>query len=258
MSTTTPAMTTCQTCGTEFPYEPILLMGRDLGRTLVRECEPCQASTEKAEEERRQAQEQIRRRAAVIAALPPEFLPLEFDSEGTDPYHPEFPLKIYSGLRQWRPGPRGNCLGLYGPGGFCKSRMLTLLAARFILLGFPVTWTTAIRLQNAADTLLKSTDRQARGNAEQHLTECRHAPFLFIDDLGKNEWTRSFETRLFEILDHRRNYRLPIAWSSNAHPEEFANSITQLNADPIIRRLIDRTLLIPVNAETCQSNPPTP
>jgi len=241
--TPTLATTDCKTCGAPYDYEPLMIAGWDLGRTITPLCEGCYAQQIATEEAAAAEAEKAARRAKVIATIDPELLPKEFDDDGTDLYHPEFPLAKYHQIRAWRPGNRGDWLALIGPSGYCKTRILALVAARIILTGGNVTWTTATRLNTEARNT-RSPDHQTAALARQHLSACKFAPFLIIDDIGKNEWSPAFETHFFEILDHRKTRRLPIAYSANAHPKEFHLCISALNADPIIRRLLERTALV--------------
>lgn len=136
-------------------------------------------------------------------------------------------------------------LGLIGPAGRCKTRCLALAAKAAILRGNRVTWTTANRLLEAAHDR-NSKDKALATLAREHLAECLHAGVLVIDDLGKNEWTAAFESQFFQILDHRKNHRLPLLFSSNAHPEGFSLVLSDLNREPIIGRLMDRTTLLEI------------
>ena len=105
-----------------------------------------------------------------------------------------------------------------------------------------------MRLKDAAHDR-QSRDRDVSGYARQHLQECLSTPWLFLDDLGKNEWTAAFESQLFQILDHRLNHHLPMAWTANDHPERFHPLMSQLNASPIIGRLLDRCALLDLREE---------
>ena len=98
-----------------------------------------------------------------------------------------------------------------------------------------------MRLHTEATMNLRSRERQIQQTARDHLAECQSSPWLVIDDLGNNEWSPAFESQLFTILDYRKNHRLPIAYSSNAHPTEFHNCISSVNPAALIGRLLDRT-----------------
>jgi chromosomal replication initiation ATPase DnaA len=205
---------------------------KDLGALVARFCEPCEraeklAEAKRAEEEREQvALERIR------SIIPP-------DLRETSVKHPDFDRALWRAVDAWGPGMEGRWLGIVGPAGRCKTRCLALKANRFIRNQQRVAWTSATTLQTASE------DRSSRRNdlaaiAQAHLQDCKVAAVLVIDDLGKNTWSPTFERHFFDLINHRRNYHLPILWSSNVHPEQFSQAISAVNANPIIGRLLDR------------------
>lgn len=236
MESTDIAMATCNRCGQVFTYEPLMIGTEDFGKLIHTHCEHC-AFQVAAEESKRAAEERDAAiEQAIRAQLPPDLL-------ATDPRKPEFNYELWGVVSKWRPGRDEFWLGIIGQAGVCKTRCMALLAQKAMRAGIRVTWTTANRLKDAA------SDRNHREKtvsllARDHLEDCKHAAWLFLDDFGKNEWTPAFESQLFQILDHRKNYRLPVVFSSNAHPNEFSQAITALNAKPIIGRLLDRVTII--------------
>ena len=246
MTSTTPspeleATTTCTQCGQMFRYEPIISYGGfDLGLAVNQICFDCETRAAQAAEaaaiETRRAETLAR-----IAAIIPE------DIRETDTTHPEFNARLWQAVRAWRPSAASFWLGIIGHAGKCKTRCMALLAIRAMHAGVSVTWTTAHRLKDSADDR-KSWDRQAATVAREHLEACRRAPWLFIDDLGKTEWNSAFEAELFKLLDYRKTHRLATVFSSNAHPDEFSQLITPMNAGPLIGRLLDRTAILRVSA----------
>lgn len=235
------ATTRCHTCGTEIVYEPMIAGEIDLALALHRHCEDCTAAS-KAEAEKREREAAIEKaRATLRAIIPPDLL-------DTDPKHEEFNLPLWTVVRMWSPTPRERSLGIIGPAAKCKTRIMALLAKRVVLGGSRIAWTSAVRLADAARDR-NSRDCSISAVAREHLADCLNVPWLFLDDLGKNEWGSSFESQLFQILDHRIGYRLPIVWSANAHPEEFSQVISLHNAWPIIGRLLDRTTLLDLTSE---------
>ena len=237
METTIPSVSSlpCQDCGAAVPYEPIIIMGYDFGKTLSRRCDSCAtsqlAAAALAEEEARRE----RIAATIKATVPPELRDTDIDL-------PEFSRQLWHAVKAWTAGPDAEWLGLIGPAGCCKTRILALLAMRGIRAGQRVVWTSAVRLQTEAE---RSNARAhvLASNAREHLLDCQYAPVLVIDDIGKNTWDVRFERHFFTILDHRRNYRLPVLWSANVNPEGFSQVISAANAGPIIGRLMDRTAI---------------
>jgi DNA replication protein DnaC len=224
----------CDDCGAAVPYERIYVMGRDFGRLLARRCDAC-ATKAKIAADAANAEERRNQIAATIdATIPPELRLTRAD-------HPEFNVELWRVVKSWTPGPDAEWLGLIGPAGCCKTRILALLAMRGIRAGQRVVWTSAVRLQTEAERTL--TRDPLAPNAREHLRDCQYAQVLILDDIGKNTWGDRFERHFFEILDHRRNHRLPVLWSANVHPEGFSQVISKTNAGPIIGRLVDRTAL---------------
>lgn len=243
------ATTDCKGCGKTFEYEPIRFGAIDLGLSLAPYCEDCQRARAAARAEAERQERMAARRLAVIGLLPPELLPVWLDPLGTDLEHPKFNRTKWAVVQKWRPGPHGNFLGLIGGAGTCKTRCLALMAEKIIMQGHRLVWTSAMRLFLEATVNLRSRDKALTTSAREHLADCMAAAFLVIDDLGNNEWSPAFESQLFTILDHRKNYRLPILFSSNAHPSAFHACITSVNPAALIGRLVDRSNLLDFEPE---------
>jgi len=235
------APATCRSCGQRYHYQPCYsITGFDYGN-ISGICDGCESARQA--EEKRFAEDE--RRAAVrnrIAEMIPE------DIRDTDLRHPEFNSALWNTVRKWRPGPDSLWLGIVGHAGKCKTRCMSLLAAQAMHAGIRVQWTTAIRLKEICQ------DRHHRENAiaipaREHFGECKRAGWLFIDDLGKQgDWSAAYEALMFDLLDHRKTNRLATVFSSNAHPDEFSQLISPINASPIIGRLLDRTLILQISA----------
>lgn len=233
--------TTCHTCHAAFPYEPILCFGRDLAAHLNKECPSCLRDAEKARHEEREEDRMQQIYQTLCSTLPP-------DLRETDEAHAEFNQPLWSAVKRWHPTAEQRSLGIIGPAARCKTRVLALLARRVISSGTRIAWTSAVRLKDAAHDR-QSREREISSLAREHLRDCLTAPWLFLDDLGKNEWTGAFESQLFQILDHRVNHHLPTAWTSNEHPEAFLPVISRMNASPIIGRLLDRCAVMDLRDE---------
>jgi hypothetical protein len=225
----------CETCGQYFSYEPIWIFGRDFGKTLNRFCQDCQNAAEKAGRDAERIARAERIEALINSEIPPDLL-------ATNPRRADFNSGLWELVSKWRPGGEF-WLGIVGEADSCKTRCMALLAMKAMRAGVRVTWTTAIRVSEAANDR-KSKHDQERALAREHLAECLNSGWLFVDDLGKNEWGVAFESQFFKILDYRKNHRMPVVYSSNAHPSEFSQVLSRLNSAPIIGRLLDRVTLI--------------
>ena len=247
--TTALTETTCQTCGGTFHYEPVIIFGRDLARPLHLLCEPCKLR-EAAEDQEKRGKERIRHLAdRWRATVPP-------DLQESCATHPTFNRPLWNVIKDWGPCAGNRSLGIIGPAARRKTRVMAMLAKRVFWQAHGQTacaqpnlvWTSAVKLKDAA-TDRYSRDRHVSTAARELLSDCLKTPWLFLDDLGKNEWSPAFESQLFQILDHRVNHQLTTVWSANAHPEDFAPMISPLNAWPIIGRLLDRCTLLDLREE---------
>lgn len=239
MSTTTAtaptSTTTCVTCGQVFCYEPILVMGKDFGATLVRTCETCSDAADKAEREAIAERDRIETESLIASTIPVDLLE-------TDTEFPSFNRGLWDLVSKWKPSRGTYGLGLIGPADRSKTRCMALLCARGMRKGIKAVWISAIDLYECARDA-NHRDRRIYEPAREKLREASGARVLYIDDFGKNEWSMAFEIQLFKILDHRKNHRLPTIYSSNAHPEEFGLVISDLNREPIIGRMLDRVTI---------------
>ncbi len=235
------ASAVCEGCAREFTYEPVIIGNVDLARPLATHCGECKDAEAAADARAAKDRAMAERREIVRRTLPPALLPKHLNPLGTDISHPQFNAQMWKLVKQWRPGPQGNWISLIGPAGRCKTRCLALLSEIIIMQGNRLVWTSAMRLYTEATMNLRSRERNIQATAREHLAECISSPWLVIDDLGNNQWSQDFESQLFTILDHRKNYCLPTAYSSNAQPEEFYPLITSVNPAALIGRLIDRT-----------------
>lgn len=234
------AETTCLRCAQSYPYTPILVSGRDLALTVERHCPACAAELEHEAEEETRAMMTAERIELFKRTVPPSLWPKHLDPDGTDTESPDFNGPLWNAASRWRPRKKGDRIALIGPAGQCKTRCLALLAESLILRGNHLMWTSAMRLHDEATFHLRSRDRGIQAKALSYLNECRTAPWLFLDDIGNNEWSPAFESQLFTILDYRMTNFLPMAFSSNKHPDALRPLITKVDPTAFIGRLINR------------------
>jgi DNA replication protein DnaC len=106
-------------------------------------------------------------------------------------------------------------------------------------------WTTAVDFQDRVDDL-RSDERGVKFEAAEYFRQARVTPILVLDDIGKNTWSPTVEKNLFSIIDHRKNYDLPILWTANTHPVEIGKSgqMSKDRAAPIIGRILEASEII--------------
>lgn len=227
----------CDDCGQVYFYESIRFGSTELGHTVQPRCQCCDQKLQEAEARRIDAERRARIQRDIEASLPIDILE-------TDPDYPTFNRDLWSIVQKWRPNRERLWLFIHGPADQCKTRCLALLFKKIMWSGVKCAWSTAGQIQEAARERSRFGSSHDTTTAKESIRSWMRAPYLFIDDLGKNDWPKEFESLFFQILDHRKTHRLPIIFSSNANPDTIGLLISDLNRDPIVSRLRDRTTLI--------------
>lgn len=225
----------CDDCGQVYFYESIKLGSAELGHTVQPRCSSCHELAEIAEARRIERDRRHRIQRDIEANL-------AIDIIETDPNHPGFNQALWGVVSRWRPSPESFWLFVHGPADRCKTRALALLYKKIMWSGIRALWTTAGALQLAAKERNRYGPEAVA--AKELVRSWMRVPYLFIDDLGKNDWPRELESLFFQLLDHRKTSRLPCLFSSNAPPETLGLLISDLNRDPIVGRLRDRCTLL--------------
>ena len=78
---------------------------------------------------------------------------------------------------------------------------------------------------------------------DERFDEVRNAPLLILDDLGTQSSTAWAQEKLFQILNHRYNARLPTVVTSNHALEEIDLRIRSRMVDPGLATFV--TILAP-------------
>lgn len=247
----------CDDCRAPAPYEPVRLSedGPDLlaGHRFV--CDACDAAARLREAEEARAALAARRQATWEKVIPEKY-------RATDPAHPDFNRAVWGILRGIDPARQA--VGLIGPAGRCKSRMLALFAKRLIAADTFVAWTNANRFQWAAQ---REFDDREGYQARQLLRRWTEARVLILDDLGKQRWTDTVEAAFFSLIEARSGENRVTHWSMNPSPldaigpaqldlhgpdivarglDSTGQASARARFAPILSRLLDGTLLIPV------------
>lgn len=230
--TMTATLTTraCDGCGQVTDYEPVTVGTRDLMATLPHYCADCSAALERAEIQRTAERAREKREAAWLSTVPKKY-------QDTKISHPDFPRKLWEGLAHW---PLDKSVGLIGPSGRCKTRVLALLAKRAIAADMFVGWCPATSFQWAAQN---QWDDQQGGDARKWLRRWQDCAVLFLDDLGKHRWTEAVESEFFALIDLRSSRGLPMHWSMNPLPEDEDNLVDLIEDKPsaVLGRALDPT-----------------
>lgn len=220
----------CDDCGQVTDYEPVQFGRIDLTRDLPHYCATCSEARVRAEEQAAADRLREKRESAWQATVPKKY-------RETDLLHPNFPGKVWRSLRLW---DLQHNIGLIGPAGTGKTRLLALLAKRAIADDLFVGWCPATSFQWAAQNQWDDTHGQ---DAKKWLRRWQDCAVLVLDDLGKHRWTEAVESEFFALVDLRSSRGLPMHWSMNPLPDDEAalSDRLKLDAKQVIARALDPT-----------------
>lgn len=244
MSTESPPKTVtvpCRGCRASVVTESLPVLGKEWAFLTPHHCPRCEAAQKAAREREIQQEATARREEEIRRVIPPAFRP-----ENHNPKHEDWNEGLWQSIINWTPAAERG-IGLVGPSGRCKSRVLGLLAARLILSGARVEWCRATDLQWASRAQFWD-DKTDSARARQWLASWKKAPILILDDIGKNGWSPVVETEFFDLLDYRALHRLPTLWTANTDPEELLKLgvFTPDRGAPIVGRLFENSEIQPV------------
>lgn len=210
-----------------------------LGITLRALCSKCYDS-----ELARQARQLASQNLARIAELDRqwrELCPPLF--RATDPNHSAIDQDVLPKLLKWDPATAGGKgIGLRGPTGGCKTRMMFLLVCKLHYQGSKVRWIRAIDLSRASAELFDCDDA-VRNRAREMLKNALRAEVLFIDDLGKERFTDRTELELYNLIETRISFLRPILWTTNAAGNDLLELMSQNRGPAIVRRLTEFSMV---------------
>lgn len=226
---------TCRDCQKPYTSEVLLINGQEHVRVEV-----CQTCSRRIAERREQdvANAILADKLKAAQGLETSWAsicPMEFrtETEGgntsldrMDSASPE-----WRKLLNWRFGPRG--LLVRGETGRCKTRAMWRVLRSLFDKGKSVAAFTSAKFdRDCRDaggnfTLSKWFDRLVAVDA------------LFIDDLGKAQWTPSTEAQFFDLIDERTRSGFPLLVTTNDDRATLAARVSDDRSGPLIRRLTD-------------------
>ncbi len=121
--------------------------------------------------------------------------------------------------------------GTYGVG---KTHLAAAIANYREARGFPVLF---VVVPDLLDHLRATFDPQSPVSYDKRFDEVRNAPLLILDDLGAQSTTPWAQEKLFQILNHRYNAKLPTVITTSMALEDFERFEPRLFV-----RMLDRTL----------------
>ena len=120
-------------------------------------------------------------------------------------------------------------LVLVGPSGCGKTHVAAAVANRCLERGVPALF---VVVPDLLDHLRAAYRPGAEVSYDQLFEQVRNAPVLVLDDLGTQSATPWAEEKLFQIINHRYNARLPTVVTTNVPLSKFDERIRTRLGDP--------------------------
>jgi DNA replication protein DnaC len=142
--------------------------------------------------------------------------------------------QAYEETQRYAENPTGwlILLGAYGCG---KTHLAAAIANRAIERGQPVLF---VVVPDLLDHLRATYSPSSSVTYDERFDQIRSAPLLILDDLGTQSSTQWAREKLFQILNHRYNTRLPTVITSNQELEEIDLRIRSRMVDPDVAKIV--------------------
>lgn len=89
-------------------------------------------------------------------------------------------------------------------------------------------------------TVLAEALTISAGRYREKIEKFQRAKILFIDDLGKKEFSKFFGAALFEIVSYRCDHEKPIFTTTNYSPRELIQRFVEVKTgEPTVERLVE-------------------
>lgn len=222
----------CPECRKAVEWEPAILMGVDLFKGITPLCDDCG--------EARKAREDQEATRNAWSALWASRMPDGYRAASTS----RVP-RIFQPALSWSNSGHPGGLGLVAESGAGKSCTVACLIDR---LRMPFLWWSGTQAREIADEAARAErDREGASGRWLHGTK---VPILVIDDISQGKMTEAWASKLWHLLETRRNRSLPTMWTSQMSLQELRAKIAAQNggdsdqADAISRRLGQQSLII--------------
>jgi len=138
--------------------------------------------------------------------------------------------KAYDIALDFAKAPEG-WLVFQGVNGCGKTHLAAAIANYRLKEGKPVKFMV---VPDLLDHLRSTFSPESPVTYDQLFEEVKNAPLLILDDLGKQSTTPWAEEKLYQIINHRYNYRLLTVVTTNCTTDELDSPISSRFVDPKI------------------------
>lgn len=175
---------------------------------------PCECKLAEAEERRRQHLRAVSNLDHLSRMTFETFVP---DGYGLSPDKAANLRSAFKQAQQYAADPKGWLIffGGYGSG---KTHLAAAIANEVVERGQAVLF---VVVPDLLDYLRATFSPNSPVGFDERFEEVRSAPLLILDDLGTQSSTAWAQEKLFQILNHRYNARLPTVITSNQSLEEI-------------------------------------
>ncbi|KPJ50975.1 MAG: hypothetical protein AMJ38_01145 [Dehalococcoidia bacterium DG_22] len=200
----------CPICrGAGFVRKDVPLDHPDFGRVF-----PCRCVLEEREEERLA---RLQRYSNLGPLTRLTFANLMGRGRSTDPGTQERFARAVAAAQQFAQEPSG-WLVLCGPSGCGKTHLAAAIANASIEGGWPAFF---VVVPDLLDHLRAAYKPGSEVSYDELFEQVRNAPLVILDDLGGHSATAWAQEKLFQLLNHRYNYRLPTVFTTSVALEEM-------------------------------------
>jgi DNA replication protein DnaC len=211
----------CPLCrGAGFVRREVPLDHPDFGRAF-----PCRCVLDEREEERLARLERYSNLGPLTRLT---FANLMSSGRSTDPRSQERFAKAVAAAQQFAEEASG-WLVLCGPSGCGKTHLAAAIANACIERGYPAFF---VGVPDLLDHLRAAYRPGSEVSYDELFEQVRNAPLVILDDLGVHSATPWAQEKLFQLLNHRYNYRLPTVFTTSALLEDMDERLRTRLGDP--------------------------
>ena len=227
-----PPDSTCPVCKGAGFVHPRLQSGKpDYSRTV-----PCSCTRREREKEQ---QSRLREYSGLEARLLQNMTFEKFDWKRVNlpPEQRDNLKKAFDIALEFAKSPE-NWLVFQGVNGCGKTHLAAAIANYRLKEGQPVKF---VVVPDLLDHLRSTFSPESPVTYDQLFEEVKNTPLLILDDLGKQTTTPWAEEKLYQIINHRYNYRLPTVVTTNCTTDELDSPISSRLVDPQISNFFNIT-----------------
>lgn len=197
----------------------------DFGRAI-----PCRCVEEESQEQRR---ERLQRYSSLGPLTRLTFSNLIERGRSPNPRDQEQFRRLVIDAREFADAPEGWIL-IHGASGAGKTHVAAAIANRCIDRGQPALF---VVVPDLLDHLRAAYNPGSEVGYDALFEQVRNAPLLILDDLGTQNATPWAQEKLFQILNHRYNSRLPTVVTTNLTLERLDERLRMRLTDPELARV---------------------